>query len=721
MKTISVSINEYGRDYLDDGVATRLILYPNADVAAKSHELYQSANAVLIGVSDVFNDGLELLPTIDDVLQQLDERIRAEAPRRVVVEFDAYLSLLDEQRADEFLSGVISRVKKHQLNVCYLTSRCSAQVAMKTSSKPQLAEARQIVELTGDAASSPSATVRVIAAEFLPPRYKNCAEADWRSVLRRLEAFFRRQNIDGADVCEGAFYLAPPSQPKRQAGLSSNVEFFLDVPKIARELWDIHYNASATVLCELMKRCVKRDASPTETLENSFGAENLAPTKAVKRFKELAYDPLWPVYVAFVKERIDADSYLRNVLEIEGLKPDAWLSVYFDVAARTVSTNAERARKFAQERFAAFQTLNDVAESCVAQFVGQTREYGDAILPWLNCGTEAERQELIRRAGVCGWADAAPPILATLFPTLADYLSNDFDFGDDALNLYFKDYRRQKIVGSVEPEFPRRALETQIPATISHRTAALAREKYNASTALLVVDGMGAEYFPLLLAAARSRQNTEVKSAQIVTVSLPTSTERNPIDWPRERRLPDVKTLDVVAHDGAVKHESNTPERNISASLQVFEKQIFNAVADTLSKFERVVVTADHGTSRLTVLAHNAGLDETLAWPEDADAIADWRFAVAPPDLPAPEKVESVYCADKNINYWCVKGYDRFPKKGPKFNEAHGGASLEERLVPFVVFTRRQNDAATVAQPQIDKARRHQDTQIVENPDFDDF
>lgn len=36
MKTIAVSINEYGRDYLDDGVATRLLLYPNADVAAKS-------------------------------------------------------------------------------------------------------------------------------------------------------------------------------------------------------------------------------------------------------------------------------------------------------------------------------------------------------------------------------------------------------------------------------------------------------------------------------------------------------------------------------------------------------------------------------------------------------------------------------------------------------------------------------------------------------------
>ena len=416
MKTIAVSINEYGRDYLDDGVATRLLLYPNADVAAKSRELYQNANAVLIGVSDVFADGLELLPVIDNILQQLDARIRAEAPRRVVVELDAYLSLLDEQRAFEFLNGVVSRLKRQQLNVCYLTSRYGAQVAMKTSSKPQLAESRQVVELTGAVVSPPSAAVRVVDANFLPPRYKNCAEADWRSVLRRLEAFFRRQNVDGADAYEGAFYLATSAQPTRQGGLSSKVEFCLDVPKIARELWDIRYNTSETVLCELIKRCVGRDASPTETLEKSFGVENIAPTKAVKRLKELACDPLWPVYIAFVKERVAADSYLRNVLEIEGLKPDAWLGVYFDGAARAALANAKNAQKFAKERLETFRTLSDVAENCVAEFVGKTRDFGDVALPFLNCGTEAERQELVRRAAACDWLKETPSFLESLFP-----------------------------------------------------------------------------------------------------------------------------------------------------------------------------------------------------------------------------------------------------------------------------------------------------------------
>ena len=50
-----------------------------------------------------------------------------------------------------------------------------------------------------------------------------------------------------------------------------------------------------------------------------------------------------------------------------------------------------------------------------------------------------------------------------------------------------------------------------------------------------------------------------------------------------------------------------------------------------------------------------------------------------------PPEVESYYDADKNITYWVVRGYNRLPKKGAM--SVHGGATLEERLVPVIVFT----------------------------------
>jgi hypothetical protein len=62
--------------------------------------------------------------------------------------------------------------------------------------------------------------------------------------------------------------------------------------------------------------------------------------------------------------------------------------------------------------------------------------------------------------------------------------------------------------------------------------------------------------------------------------------------------------------------------------------------------------------------------------------------------------------------YWVARGYNRLPKKGGKFNELHGGASLEEHLVPVVVFT------ADKQSPKIEETARAK-PQIVDNMDFD--
>jgi hypothetical protein len=60
-----------------------------------------------------------------------------------------------------------------------------------------------------------------------------------------------------------------------------------------------------------------------------------------------------------------------------------------------------------------------------------------------------------------------------------------------------------------------------------------------------------------------------------------------------------------------------------------------------------------------------------------------------------------------------VRGYNRLPKSGGKLNELHGGASLEERLVPVVVFTRAKN---AVQSKQPDKKTTEQ---IVDKMGFD--
>ena len=145
-------------------------------------------------------------------------------------------------------------------------------------------------------------------------------------------------------------------------------------------------------------------------------------------------------------------------------------------------------------------------------------------------------------------------------------------------------------------------------------------------------------------------------------------------------------------------------------SKKYYRTEVLKRVVDGLSKHAQVIVTSDHGTSKLAVTAHNSGLSETLPWSGDPD---DWRFSVAPENSPVPDGMESCYSPSSGKTYWMVRGYNRLPKKGPKLYALHGGATLEERLVPIIVFT------ASKAGTSMPIQKKKADEQLIEKKDFD--
>ena len=341
------------------------------------------------------------------------------------------------------------------------------------------------------------------------------------------------------------------------------------------------------------------------------------------------------------------------------------------------------AKKYALERAETLKAIGSDLESLIIEFIGQTQNINDA-LQFLNCGTNAERVEIVRRASREDLSYGLPKEYGELFPTLADYLSTAFDYEDDATTEYFKEYRNLKISGSITDSFVKRSYDFIVPKTYPTRDSVLGELQMQSDIALLVVDAMGAEYMPLLLSLAK-RRGMNVESQAIVTAKLPTETVFNPIKWDKARTLPEIKIIDNIVHNGAAKHEICTPERNFSETLRVFETEIMNRIADGLTRFSRVVVTADHGASRLAVIAHNEGKCTTLPWEGQPD---DWRYSLAPQGAIRPPELEQEYFPETKKTYWVVRGYNRLPKMGGKLYELHGGATLEERLVPVVVFTK---------------------------------
>jgi hypothetical protein len=393
-----------------------------------------------------------------------------------------------------------------------------------------------------------------------------------------------------------------------------------------------------------------------------------------------------------LRRRIPGDSYITKVL-YENITRDNLLWKYVVGSAVSVLSDMN-AKKYAAERAEALKAIGSDYESLVVEFIEQSKELGDA-LQFLNCGTNAERIEIVRRASTEDLSYGLPKEYGELFPTLADYFSTDFDYGDEATAEYFQEYRRLKVSNGITDVFAKRAFDIVVPKTYPMRDAVLSELQTQTDIALLVVDAMGVEYMPLLISLAK-RRGMNIESQAVVTAKLPTETKFNPIKWSEERTLSEIKSVDIIVHNGAVKHESNTPERNFAEMLRVFETEIMNRVANGLTQFARVVVTADHGASRLAVIAHNEGKGTTLPWDKQKYGEPDdWRYSLAPQGVARPPELDQEYFPDTMKTYWIVRGYNRLPKMGGKLYELHGGATLEEMLVPIVVFTRN----AVTAQP----------------------
>jgi len=382
-----------------------------------------------------------------------------------------------------------------------------------------------------------------------------------------------------------------------------------------------------------------------------------------------------------VKNIASKGSYLEYVARQEVVLVGNFRSAYITDAADWLDESVSYAR---ERRDAILESDVRMSDANIRQFIARCAgESTSRVAPWLNCGTDAERAELLRRCAVDGIVSNA---IKVVYPEAAAYLNTDIVFGDETLEEYFKEYRELKITGRVTSKFYEKAQRVVPPSSVQPRDAIVQRYASDKGCALLVVDAMGAEWLPMLVALARDR-NIGVDFFKVGEAQLPTKTRFNNIYWPdATRRLPDIKRLDNIGHKGAEAHEARLPEENLVEALDVIGGKVLPRVAEGLTRFERVLITADHGNSRLAVLVWQAEpiLARTLDCEVGAE-VADWRYRERAAQGGCPPELEETL----DGRHWVVRGYDRLPKKGGGQGfELHGGATLEERLVPVVIFSR---------------------------------
>lgn len=132
-----------------------------------------------------------------------------------------------------------------------------------------------------------------------------------------------------------------------------------------------------------------------------------------------------------------------------------------------------------------------------------------------------------------------------------------------------------------------------------------------------------------------------------------------------------------------LKHESRAYPENVLAEL-AFLSTLKEKILRAFNTHGKIILCADHGTSRLAVLARRQ-LD--TAFPaENRKVYRNGRFADA-----LPHDTKSFPTSLEHDGKTIFADYSRFAQKGAPGSEIHGGASLEEILVPVITIERRHS------------------------------
>lgn len=661
----------------------RIDVFPNTEIAAKLAAEYSSNGFKCVSCCRLIPSSSTFIPTPKDMIAAMADCIAEQDSKTVFTGIEAYTAFLSLNHEKDFVRGLRNLVEKQKGNARILVS-CGLNLS-GCFDNPKYKNGLQLVELEGDQTDSQELNIQVFPEKWVGGK-KNIF-----SVLEAMEKM-------GEYIPSGSYqvWLSESEMPKVDYGKVTAVKQATDA---LYALYGLEAELDETEAELLLDECKKANVAPLDLLISRFGGmECLVKEKAAKRLYELNEDKLWPLYVWMLRARIPPESYLYQVLMDTDNAEQYWQNYVIHTAIAQLGN--EHAKAFAAERAEVLQGTND---PLIAGFVIETLE-DDRAIPFLNCDSDFEMAGLIRHAAHYELAYGVPENIRKIAPVLEQYLSPHYDYGDSELTDYFSRLRCFRMSDTVDAEFVQRAYSAVVPAFIPKRKDIIS--SYNdGETALLVVDGMGAEYYPLLLALAKEN-GIYVKEQRLVCASLPSSTKFNDIPWRADKRLQEVKRTDNISHTGYSAYEKCAYEENLAEIFRVFRKDILPRVLQGLKENKRVLVTADHGASYLAVTAHKKGMSQSLPWNGTPD---DWRYAVLDKAIQTPEGMVADYHADEQKTYYVVKGYNRLPKQGGKEYALHGGATLEEMLVPFIVFTKE------VLVKPVEKPAE----QFVENDDFD--
>lgn len=378
------------------------------------------------------------------------------------------------------------------------------------------------------------------------------------------------------------------------------------------------------------------------------------------------------------REKIQ-NSYLQYVISSTDNVVDLKNKILNDIIY--ISHTDKRFKEYYQNRK---KLLKKFPECELAYFVRENKINPDGEIYNYTDNTILEKREIVNWISNNSWNDT----ISDLYPRLGLYMRKYiFHCGSisELLTEYFEKYKFQKIQNKISDDFldlldkyGKMFLYTKLPT----RDSVINRIENKKSTYLYWLDALGVEYLSLIVGIANEKGlliNIDIARADLPTI---TSINKDFYEkWPGKLKYKD-EGLDNIKHKekGGFFYTRDKAPVHIVDELEIIENVIETAVLSLeQSKCKQFVIASDHGASRLAVIKEKENSHQT-----------DTRGEHSGRCCKAYDEGAREHIIEEN-GYFVRTDYERYAGSRAANVEVHGGATLEEVIVPIITLKRKQN------------------------------
>ena len=423
---------------------------------------------------------------------------------------------------------------------------------------------------------------------------------------------------------------------------------------------------------------------------------------------------LWLLWLALKVFGAGANRYLSMVLSNSSSSSDFEEHVYKDLL--DVDSSDRMFDQLYNERKQLIarlpENLPQVSSYC--QLIGR---HGKNAVFYLTDATENEEYTFMQLVDQYDWTnEELNSAIAHGFPELALYMR---PFVFDSVNTklpekeasfrkvlteYFDRYNAQKIRNRIDDDFLAEVdqFATDRPFYKLQPRSSILSSMDRKGAQGFFFDALGVEYLSYI--QAKCEQYGLIYEISIAHCELPSITVKNK-DFKHYFETKDIGDLDELKHHSQIYDYRTCPYPiHIFRELDIIDKELRRIRAQLIqSTIEKAVIISDHGASRLAVIYQHEN-DSTLQLDEKGEHSGRCCPSDTDPHIPA---------AAFEDGYAVLGNYERF-KGGRKANlEVHGGASLEEVVVPVISIALRPDNVVYYFVDPVIKYKAGQPAEIV--------